>query len=197
MNGVSRALLTLTLLLPAVAMAQQPGESQFTYTYVELGYDEADFNPSGGELDGDGVTISGAVELTDDWHVYAAYGEADLDAGVDLDTWTVGAGYSVPIRQNVDFYGRALYISSDANFPGPGGDVDEDGLGIQLRVRGRVSGNGDLELEGGVQYVDVFDSDTSLQAGARYHFNDNLSAGIAITFAGDTDGIGINARFSF
>jgi hypothetical protein len=43
----------------------------------------------------------------------------------------------------------------------------------------------------------VGDSDTSLQAGARYYFTDEFSAGIGLTFAGDTDGIGINARFSF
>jgi hypothetical protein len=36
-----------------------------------------------------------------------------------------------------------------------------------------------------------------LQAGARYHFSDAFSAGIGITFGGDADGIGINARFAF
>ncbi len=55
----------------------------------------------------------------------------------------------------------------------------------------------EFEVEGGIQHVDVGDSDTSLQASARYHFTENFSAGIGLTFAGDTDGIGINARYSF
>ena len=32
---------------------------------------------------------------------------------------------------------------------------------------------------------------------ARYNFTEQFSAGIGITLAGDTDGIGINARYSF
>jgi hypothetical protein len=186
----------LVVLLPAVAMAQQQTDSQFNYTYVELAYDESDFDLGGPELDGDGFTLSGAYELSDEWHLYGSYGTADLDAGVDLDTLGIGVGYAHSLKPNVDVYGRVLYLSSEADVPGPA-DPDEDGLGLQLRIRGRVTNNQDLELEGGIQYVDVFDSDTSLQAGARYHFNDNLSAGVGLTFGGDTDGIGINARFSF
>ena len=196
MSRVSRAFLALPLVLPAVALAQQPTESQFNYTYVELAYDESDFDLGGPELDGDGFTLSGSFQLNDDWHLYGSYGAADLDAGADVDTLAIGAGYSHALRQNVDIYGRVLYISSEADVPGPA-DPDEDGLGVQLRIRGRVANNADLELEGGIQYVDVFDSDVSLQAGARYHFNENLSAGIGLTFGGDTDGLGINARFSF
>jgi len=36
-----------------------------------------------------------------------------------------------------------------------------------------------------------------VQASARYNFTEQFSAGIGITLAGDTDGIGINARYSF
>ena len=196
MSRVSIAFLALPLVLPSVALAQQPTESQFNYTYVELAYDESDFDLGGPELDGDGFTLSGSFQLNDDWHLYGSYGAADLDAGADVDTLAIGAGYAHALRQNVDIYGRVLYISSEADVPGPG-DPDEDGLGLQLRIRGRVTNNNDLELEGGIQYVDVFDSDISLQAGARYHFNENLSAGVGLTFGGDTDGLGINARFSF
>jgi len=196
MNGVSRALLATAVLVPIVSVAQQPTRplSQFNYTYVEIAYDESDFDVAGGDIDGDGLTLSGSIELTDEWHAFASYGNADLDFGIDIDTWAIGAGYSYPLRDDVDLYGRVLYISSDADVPGPA-DPDDDGLGLQFRIRGRI--NDQLELEGGVQYVDVADSDTSLQAGARYYFTDEFSAGIGLTFGGDTDGIGINARYSF
>jgi hypothetical protein len=194
MNGVSRTLLAAAVLVPVAGMAQErPQQSQFSYNYVELSYDETDFELPGGDADGDGLTLSGSFEITDDWHAYASYGSHDLDFGIDSDTWMLGAGYSYPIRSGVDLYGRVLYIDSSLD-AGPV-NVDDDGLGLQFRVRGSV--NDALELEGGVQYVDVGDSDTSLTAGARYNFNSAFSAGLVLTFGGDTDGIGINARYSF
>jgi len=195
MNGLSKALLATAVLLPAAATAQQAADSHpFSYSYVELGYDESDFQVGPADIDGDGLTLEGSFELTDDWHVVASYGTADLDNNIDVDTLAVGAGYRHPLKSNVDLYGRVLYINSDVDLPGPG-DADDDGLGLQLRIRALV--NDDLEVEGGIQHVDVGDSDTSLQAGIRYNFNDKLSAGLGLTFAGDTDGIGINARFAF
>ena len=197
MNGVSRTLLCMTVLLvPAVGIAQPATQAQpFSYSYAELAYDESDFDlGGGGDIDGDGFTLSGSFEINEDWHAYASYGMADLDAGVDVDTLSIGAGYRYPLRDDTDIYGRVLYISSDVDFTGPG-DGDEDGLGLQVRIRHRVSD--EFEVEGGIQHVDVFDSDTSLQAMARYHFNESLSVGIGLTFAGDTDTFGVNARYSF
>jgi hypothetical protein len=189
-------LLATAVLLPAVATAQRAAQSQpFNYSYVELRYDESDFRVGPADIDGDGISLEGSFELTDDWHLVASYGAADLDNGIDVDTWAFGVGYRHPLKSNVDLYGRVLYIDSEADLPGPGGGPDEDGLGLQLRIRALV--NDDLEVEGGIQHIDLGDSDTSLQAGIRYHFNDKLSAGLGVTFAGDTDGIGINARFAF
>lgn len=194
MNGVSKTLLGMTVLLvPAMSMAQNQTQP-FSYSYVELGYDETDFDLGGGEIEGDGLTLSASWALNDEWHVYGSYGTADLDFGLDLDSLAIGAGYRYPLQDDVDLYGRVLYISTDVDVPGPG-DADEDGLGVQVRIRYRVSN--EFEVEGGVQHVDVFDSDTSLQAMARYHFTDTFSAGIGLTFAGDTDSFGINARYSF
>jgi hypothetical protein len=194
MTGLARALFVTTALVPTLAFAQQT-PSQLDYTYVELAYDESDFEVAGGgDVDGDGLTLSGSFAITDEWHAFASYGNADLDFGIDIDTWAIGAGYRYPLRDDIDLYGRVLYINSETDVPGPF-DLDDDGLGLQFRIRSLVTDV--LELEGGIQYIDVGDNDTSLQAAARYHFTEALSAGIGLTFAGDTDGISINARFSF
>ena len=198
MNGVSRALLVTAVLLPMLSGAQEsaatrPESSQFNYSYVELGYDETEYQVGNTDVDGDGLTLSGSFEINDDWHAFASYGSADLDFGIDVDTWAIGAGYAFPLREDVDLYGRVLYLNLDADVGALG--ADEDGLGLQFRIRALVTD--ELELEGGVQYVDIEDSDTSLQVGARYYFTDTFSAGIGLTVAGDTDGIGINARYSF
>ena len=194
-NGVSRALLCTAFLLPAFGQAQEsaarPESAQFNYTYLQLSYDETDFDVGPVDVDGDGLTLSGSFELNDDWHIYTSYSQADLDFGLDVDTWAIGAGYVYPLKDGIDLYGRVLYIdqSSDA------ANLDDDGLGLQARIRARL--NDQFELEGGLQYVDVTESDISLQGMARYNFTDQFSAGIGITLAGDTDGIGINARYSF
>jgi hypothetical protein len=197
MNGLSRALLVTSVLIPALGAAQEgtrPAKSSFDYSYAELGYDTTDFDVGPANVDGDGFTLSGSFRLTDDWHLFAAYGQDDLDFGINVDTYAIGVGYTYPIRDDVDLYGRVLYIDQAVDFPGPV-SADDNGLGLQFRVRGRV--NEKLELEGGLQYVDVGNSDTSLQASARYYFTKEFSAGVGVTFAGDADGIGINARYSF
>jgi hypothetical protein len=199
MHGVSLGLLvTAAMSLPALSMAQestQPTKSQFNYTYVELGYAKSDFDVEGapGNIDGDGFTLSGSVKLSDEWHVYASDSSADLDFGINLDTWTIGLGYSHALKPNIDLYGRVLYIDSSADL---GATTSHDnGLGIQFRIRGRV--NDKVELEGGIQYIDVASSDTSLQASVRYYFTPSFSAGVGLTFGGDADGLGVNARYSF
>src|SRR5262245_51827613 len=101
MNGVSRALLITSVLIPALGLAQEgtrPSKSSFNYSYVEIGYDETDFDVGPGSVDGDGLTLSGSFKLTDDWHLFAAYGQDDLDFGIDLDTYAIGVGYQYPIR---------------------------------------------------------------------------------------------------
>jgi outer membrane protein with beta-barrel domain len=197
-KGIDRALLAAAVLVPTLSMAQEgtrPSEPEFSYSYVEIGYDEIDFDvPAVGGIDGDGLTVSGSYELTDEWHIFAAYGTNDLDFDIDLDTLAIGAGYVFPLNQDVDIYGRVLYIDQEVDVPGFG-DVGDDGLGLQGRIRARMTP--ELELEGGVQYIDVGDSDTSLQVAARYHFTEVFSAGIGLTFGGDADAIGVNARFQF
>src|SRR5687767_4853597 len=104
MSGLLRPLLMTTVLLPAIGAAQQTERQRptqpdpFDYTYVELGYAETEFDVAGGgDLDGDGFTLTGSLQLSDDWHAFAAYGNADLDFGIDLDTWQIGAGYRYPL----------------------------------------------------------------------------------------------------
>jgi hypothetical protein len=199
MNGVSRAVLVATVLLPpALGSAQQaarPATSGFDYNWAQLSYDKHDFDidRAPGNIDGDGFTLSGSFKVADDWHVYASYGTANVDFGIDVDSWVLGLGYSYSLKPNVDLYGRVLYIdqSADAN----GFSAHDNGLGLQFRVRGRV--NDKVEVEGGLQYLDVASSDTSLQASVRYYFTRAFSAGVGITLGGDQDGLGVNARYSF
>ena len=196
MNGVSRAVLVATVvLMPALSSAQQTSKSGFDYNYAELSYDKHDFDVSRApdNIDGDGFTLSGSFKVAEDWHVYASYGTANLDFGIGVDTWALGLGYNYSLKPNVDLYGRVLYIDQSAS--SGSFSSHDNGLGLQFRVRGRV--NDKVEVEGGIQYLDVASSDTSLQGSVRYYFTRAFSAGVGVTFGGDQDGLGINARYSF
>ena len=199
MNGVSRAVLVATvLLLPALSSAQEGSKSSksgFDYNYAELSYDKHDFDVSRApdNINGDGFTLSGSFKVGADWHVYASYGTANVDFGIDVDTWALGLGYSYSVKPNVDLYGRVLYIDQSAS--AGQFSAHDNGLGLQFRVRGRV--NDKVEVEGGIQYLDVASSDTSLQASVRYYFTRAFSAGVGVTFGGHQDGLGVNARYSF
>ena len=199
MNGVSRAVLVATvLLLPALSSAQEGSKSSksgFDYNYAELSYDKHDFDVSRApdNIDGDGFTLSGSFKVADDWHVYASYGTANLDYGIGVDTWALGLGYNYSLKPNVDLYGRVLYIDQSAS--STGFSSHDNGLGLQFRVRGRI--NDKVEVEGGIQYLDVASSDTSLQASVRYYVTRAFSAGLGVTFGGNQDGLSVNARYSF
>jgi hypothetical protein len=106
----------------------------------------------------------------------------------------IGAGYRYPLNQDTDIYGRLAYIDQDIDAPGGQGG-DDDGLGLQARIRHRL--NQEFEVEGGIQHVDVADSDTSLQVEGRYYFQESFSVGLGLTFGGDADAIGVSARLSF
>jgi hypothetical protein len=199
MNGVSRAVLVATvLLLPALSSAQEASKSArsgFDYNYAELSYDkhDVDISRAPDNIDGDGFTLSGSFKVGDDWHVYGSYATANVDFGINVDTWALGLGYSYALKPNVDLYGRVLYIDQSAS--SGQFSAHDNGLGLQFRVRGRV--NDKVELEGGIQYLDVASTDTSLQGSVRYYFSRALSAGVGITFGGDQDGLGVNVRYSF
>ena len=121
MNGVSIGLLVVAALVPTLGQAQQPTPlPELSYNYAELSYDESDFDLGGADdVDGDGLTLSGSFEITEDWHAYASYTNSDLDFSIDIDTWALGAGYRYPLQDNVDIYGRVLYINSEVDGPGP------------------------------------------------------------------------------
>jgi hypothetical protein len=195
-NRLLQASLVSSLLLPVICAAQEGNQptTPFSYSYAEITYAETELEVAGSDLDGDGFAISGSYELNDDWHVFGGIGNTDLDFNIDLDSWVIGAGYRYPLQDDLDVYGRVMFLTMDVDLPGPF-DPDDDGLGLQVRLRHRL--NEEFELEGGLQYLDIADSDTSLQAEGRYYFEDSFSVGIGLTFGGDTDGLGISARYSF
>lgn len=186
-----------SLLLAAVPLAAQA--EGMSYSYIDLGYNEADID---GVDSGDGFSVRGSVGFADNFFAYADYSTFGFPGGVDLDLASVGLGGRLGISENVDLVGRAGYAQLDLSLSGFGSG-DESGYSVSAGIRGQVADG--FELEGHVIHTDlgsgVGDS-TGITVGGRYFFTENFAAGADYRtgddIAGaDIDVIYVGVRFAF
>ncbi len=181
--------------LSAAAAAQgADGVQGLKYTFVEVGYGQLNFDSP--DADGDGLGIGGSYALTDQFHLFASYSTADLDFDIDATDFNVGFGFNTPISDTIDVVATLSYVYVEfdqATF----GSVDDTGLGGSLGLRALMTPQ--VELFGGLEYVDLsdFGSDTALGAGIRYNFNEKFAAGFAGSWADDASSYTLSGRMYF
>lgn len=176
--------IALSIFLAGLAEA-----SDLSYTYVEAGYVDLDFDSVNDiDLDGDGWGIFGSLAINDLVHVFGGYATVDLDVDnfdidADYDTWEMGFGAHYGIADNLDVVGTVSYVNADVETDV--GDADDDGFGVSARLRGRLANQ--FELEGGISYVDLDNAgnDFSVGADARWYFIETLALGFGYTTGDD------------
>lgn len=170
----------------------------FSYNFVELGYQNAEFDDDFGgfDIDGDGYEIRGSFEVGDSWFVAASYGTLDFDLGVDLDQLSIGGGFYMVLSERVDFFASLSYIDAEVSASGLG-SVDEDGYGVAAGIRGMVTDR--FEVNGSLLYTDLGDGadGTAVAAEALYSFSDAFALGFNIETDDDVTIFGIAGRFYF
>lgn len=164
--------------------------SDLRYTFVEGTFSTIDGDNG---VDGKAIAATGWYRLQES--VFAVLGaqQADFDGNRDALGLAAGLGYIVPLSDQVDGIGIATVRRSSVE--GPGVDRSETGYGIQLGARALVTPN--IQLRGMLNYVDVFDGDTSFIAQGEYYFNDNLGASLAAQLGGDADSFSIGVNYYF
>lgn len=179
----------------AAALSAPVYAEGMSYTYIEGAYTDTEIDGSGVDVDGDGLSVSGAFELTDNLFLTAGYGNQDFDQGVDLDQWFAGIGGHLPLTDTVDVVGTLAYV--DAELDTGFGDADDEGYSAGLGLRARVLDN--LEVEGGVTYIDLGDDldDTALNLGGRYYFTDTFALGAGYSRGDDVDSWNVSVRLEF
>ena len=181
--------------LSAGAAAQgADGASGLKYTFVEVGYGQLSFDDP--DVDGDGFGIGGSYALTDQFHLFANYRTASLDFDIDTTDMNVGFGFNSPISDTIDVVATLSYVYVEfdqATF----GSADDNGLGGGIGLRALMTPQ--IELFGGVEYVDLSDSgsDTALGAGIRYNFNEKFAAGLAGDWSDDASSYTLTGRMYF
>ncbi|HJS21441.1 MAG TPA: outer membrane beta-barrel protein [Steroidobacteraceae bacterium] len=197
MKAILPWMLAAALALPGMSRA-----AGLSYSYVEGGYAETEIEADGVDMDGEGYRVTGSLAVGPTYHIIAEYSTAELevenfDIDVDIDTLSVGFGYNRPINQRADVIGRILYVDSDVEVDSPFFNVsgDDSGLGLQFHLRGQVMER--VEAEGGIDYVDIGDEDTTLVLEGRYWLTDALALGAGLRFGDDTTSYGVSLRFNF
>ena len=162
------------------------------YQYVQAGLGKVDIDSSLANTDGDGLSISGSMIINNDFHVSADYQTTDLDSGGDLDLLEIRGGYHTTISPNLDIVGEVGYAMIEHS-----GVFDSSGFVVGLGLRGGLNSN--MELYGGLDYVNLDDIDSQTRANAGFLLNltENLGLGLRATLWDDFNQFQVTARFYF
>jgi hypothetical protein len=169
-----------------------------SYNLVEAGYARSKLDlPSGlgiSSIDGDGFTLAGSAEFSENFYGFANLGSTDLE-GVSLSLLGVGGGFHWPLSESLDFTSGVSY--ERVKVEGAGSD---SGYGLSVGLRGRAGEN--LEFNGGIKYADFGGSggdDITFSAGFRYYFTPAFAAGIDFSRWNDLElsTFGVSFRYDF
>ena len=112
-------------------------------------------------------------------------------SAIDGRALELGGGWNHGFSDTLDFVGTLSFIDLDYD---TGGD---DGLALGGGIRSRLGES--FELEAGLKHVDLDESgsDTGIQLGARYYFNDSMALGASIDDIDYTDTLRLGFRWEF
>ena len=183
MNKKIIAAAVAALALPAAASAME--NANLSYTFAEFGYQDIE--------EADGFNLEGSYQFNQTFFAFGEYNTLGND-GSDVTTLTFGAGAAVAMNDKVDLFAKLGFVSADIEV-GPFSN-DDTGFGLEFGARGMVTK--ELEVFGGLSYVDVFeDSRTGLELGARYWVQENLGISFAYEDVEDGSGFMLAGRYTF
>ena len=177
------------LLVQGIAIAQTVEEEpiELSYSYAELRFIDVDFRG------GDGIRFNGSYELNSNWLIVGGLTALDFNNNVDSTLVELGAGYVWRYAYDFDLVSTLRLVRSEIDVGGI--DAEETGFALSAGVRGLLAPQ--FEIRGSVNHINLDDSDTYLELAGDYYFNDQVSAGASLEFAGDKDAFTIGVRWFF
>ena len=172
------------------------------FNYVQGGYVNSSVDAAGFEnIDYDGFSVEGSLELTEELFVYGDYADISGDddsiaADIDADAYSVGLGFIFGTNDTATFYGTLAFAEASASYPGLP-DVDETGYTFGFGAR--INTGDRSELEFGADYQDVVDTDNKVTAYAQilYEMFDDVFGYVNISGNADGEAIGVGLRYAF
>jgi hypothetical protein len=182
-------------LLAIAALAPLSGAAAQTldYTYVEAAYLNTDIDLGPVTLHGDGLGVTGSLALGEKYYVFADYDGSSFNRGVDTSGYDLGVGRRWPLQTKLDAFADLAYVHArvETRF----GNADDDGFGVDVGLRSRVSEK--IELQGAISYVDLSGSETSLLLGGRYFLTNAVAVGAGYDINNDDGGWNVTIRAEF
>lgn len=186
-------MLRLTIALLTLGLCASASAYDFDYTFVDVGYGQIEFDDV--NADGDGFGIGGSYAISPAFHLYAGYTAADLDFDVDASSLSAGIGWHHGLADAVDFVATLSYeyVELDSSF----GSADDNGIGLGAGLR--FAATEQLEINGGLSYVDLSDSgdETTVGIGGLYKFTDMFALGLDGAWGDDTSSYTLTGRLHF
>lgn len=181
--------LLVGLLAQGVALAQSnlQQRTDLSYNYAELRFVDVDTNG------GDGFALNGSYDLQNNWLIVGGITAIDFNNNVDVTWLEVGAGYVWPLSEDFDLVSTLRFVNGDLD--APGGGRDDNGFALSSGARGLLTPQ--FEVRGSVNHINLDNSDTYLEVAGDYYITPQISAGLSLEFAGDSDAITIGARWFF
>ena len=171
----------------AAQSSQQPVRNDLSYSFAELRFVDVDDNG------GDGFRLAGSYELDGPWILVGAITALDFNGNVDTTLLEVGGGYVWNYSNDFDLVSTLRLVRGEVDTPF--GDSDDTGFAFSAGARGLLAPR--FEIRGSVNHINLDNSDTYLQLAGDYYFTDQISAGLSLDFAGDSDNFTLGARWYF
>jgi len=187
----------IALAVAAPAMAEQRTsmvrDNGFSYTYGQLAYDRWDLD---NDLDIDALTAEGSFALDEHIFLRGSLGFYDGDAGradVDGHRLSGGVGFHTPLQRGLDFVTSADIIYDEIEV----GRGDDDEIGFEVRGGVRHATTEQLELSGGLTYMDLYDDDLGVYGQGLLKLTPVVDLGARVVVGGDRDTYGLFGRYNF
>lgn len=177
---------------------------EISYDYIEGTYSSLtiDTGTSVGDLDGNGLGISGSFSVTPAIAITAGFISTNYDEflGVDIDTseFAVGITGHVGIAPNTDIYGNFSVLKGRIELSDGFTSYDDTDTGNVISAGIRFLATENIELQVGFSRVDIFDeSDNGFGGSLRFYASEKFSLAAGYSTVDDVDAFSLNARLDF
>lgn len=187
--------LALSLLVSAAgtgAVHAHEDPSPISYTFLEGRYFSADLDDFDDDLTGYGV--NGKYAIGHNLHLVGGFASGSIDilgVDVDADAWEAGLGTHLSLNSTLDLQLEATYV--DTEVAALGGSGSEDGFAADGLFR--LAASPTLELNAGIRYEDVGDSDdTSYRLGTAVFLGSSTALTVGAAFGDDAESFFVGIR---
>lgn len=189
--------------------------SLLSYTFADLGYGLTKYDSDVGDIEADGFGVSGSFllpssvmsmvmlpQLASSLYVTAGYGMSETErlnnTTIELTDYRLGLGYRLPLSSVLDVNAELDFVRQEQDRSFVDSSFQDEDSGFRFGALGRYSLMPQIEIAGGVRYVDVEeDTSTLFQLGGLYHIARGFSAVLNASNSDDATTYGLGARYNF